>query len=483
MADNNQLQGFIQASQEQMQAMTNLFTQQSQAMTQLMQRLTESSNGTAAQGAPFYASPMEALPSDQIIDYGSKTGKKFYSLGTEPLMTSGFDVEPDQLVTFATKLEKRAKDLKLTEPNGIAMVARDPGHPDIGEKINIIKDYGLATYEQIVQQEKIRLPANDRHTQMSKLLYDMLWNSLSETGIKRIQTWRSQFDLEITTQVNGQEVRREYNSGPCLWKVIVRESHLDTTTTASAIRLQLSSLDDYVLTHGHDVVAFNSHVRELLDGLSARGEKSLDTMVNLFKGYHQINDPLFKAYVKDLENKHEDGDTVLDPDKLMLKTSNHYKKRLISRDEPWCAPDPNAAQIKALQAQVTSITKKVQKGGKSVTFAKGNSEGLQNKGNPPSKTEKPKWLKHNEKPGDPNKPRQWNSQTWWWCDKSTGGKCNGHWRVHKPSECKGMAKRSGDPNKGPFKKKSKTERKEQAQKVIRAQQAILEELEKESDDE
>lgn len=469
--------------QAMLQAMTTMFNQQSQAMQQLMQRLTESGTGTAQANTPFYAAPMEALPSDRVIDYSSKIGKKFHSLGTAPLLTSGFDVEPDMLVTLATKLDKRAKDLKLTEPTGVAMVSKDPDHPDVGDKINIIKDYGLATYEQIVKQEKRLLPANNRHTQMSKLLYDMLWNSLSETGIKRIQTWKSQFDLEIPVQVNNATINREYNSGPCLWKVIVRESHLDTTTTASAIRLQLSSLDDYVHTHGQDIIAFNSHVRELLDGLSARGERSLDTMVNLFKGYHEITDPQFKNYVRGLENEHEAGDKVLDSNTLMIKTSNYYKKRLISTNDPWCAPDPNEAQIKALQAQITSMVKKTKKGDKTVTFSKDTKPGAKEKTNNQTKPEKPGWLKNNEKPGDPNKPRQWNKQTWYWCDSSTGGKCNGHWRIHKPSECKGMAKRSNTSDKGPVKKKSKEERKEQAKKLIKAQQAVLEAIAMEDDEE
>jgi hypothetical protein len=485
----NQFQAFITASQQQLQAMTEMFTQQTAAMTQLVQRLNEAGNGAAAQGAPFYASPMEALPTDSVIDYSSKAGKKFHALGTAALLTDGFDVEPDMLVTLATKLEKRAKDLKLTEPGGIAMVSKDPDHPDEGEKINIIKDYGLATYEQIKKQEVRLLPANNRHTQMSKLLYDMLWNSLSETGIKRIQTWKSQFDLTIPVQVGEELVHHEYNSGPCLWKVIVRESHLDTTTTASAIRLQLSSLDDYINTHGQDIVAFNSHVRDLLDGLSARGEHSLDTMVNLFKGYHQVTDPKFTNYVQGLENEHEAGDRVLDPNSLMIKTSNYYKKRLMEVNDPWCAPDPKAEQIKALQAQLTSISKKVQKGGKDggtkVTFKPGTKPGapLDNQ----QKPEKPGWLKNNEKPGDLTKPRTWNKQTWWWCDPTTGGKCNGHWRIHKPEECKGMAKRSKDSDEGPSNKKakkgSKKDRLARAKKAIAAQQALMAQINQESSDE
>ena len=36
-----------------------------------------------------------------------------------------------------------------------------------------------------------------------------------------------------------------------------------------------------------------------------------------------------------------------------------------------------------------------------------------------------------------NKPIYWKQKPWYWCDESTGGKCNGKWRCHKPSECRG----------------------------------------------
>lgn len=38
-----------------------------------------------------------------------------------------------------------------------------------------------------------------------------------------------------------------------------------------------------------------------------------------------------------------------------------------------------------------------------------------------------------------HKPREWNGKEWWFCGKETGGKCNGEYRRHKPSECKGKA--------------------------------------------
>ena len=54
--------------------------------------------------------------------------------------------------------------------------------------------------------------------------------------------------------------------------------------------MQLSSLDSYIGTIGCNITKFNTHVKLLLAGLSARGETSNDLFTNLFKGtkMHQI---------------------------------------------------------------------------------------------------------------------------------------------------------------------------------------------------
>ena len=57
---------------------------------------------------------------------------------------------------------------------------------------------------------------------------------------------------------------------------------------------------------------------------------------------------------------------------------------------------------------------------------------------------------------NPFKPRQWKGKDWYYCHKSTGGKCAGAWRVHNPAECKGKAHVFKD-SKEPPKKKSKND--------------------------
>ena len=58
---------------------------------------------------------------------------------------------------------------------------------------------------------------------------------------------------------------------------------------------------------------------------------------------------------------------------------------------------------------------------------------------------------------NPFKPHQWKRKDWFYCHKSTGGKCAGVWRVHHPADCKGKAHVFNESNKEPSKKKSKND--------------------------
>ena len=417
----------------------------------------------------FNRSPLGSAQPGALINYGTKEGIKFHSMATRALFPKDeyFDVEPSQFNTFMTLLASRCKDLGFTTQGGICMVPPDAANPQNGEPINIVEDFGRATMEQIRQWETTFLDANagalGRHAQDSKILYDMIMNSLSTQGTARIEIWKHQFCFAVGAN------NTMYESGGCLLKVIVRESYLDSTATVSSLRLKLSSLDTYVHENGTDIIALNAHARSLVDGLAARGQYTEDLLVNLFKGYKVCPDVQFKAYITALENGHEDGRDPLEPDVMMERTSNYYKKRLDSSTDKWEEQtETKTDEFLALEARLRSMEE--------------SSKQQHNQSN----QEKPSWLTNNEKPKDPSKPRSWSGTEWYWCDESTGGKCGGKWGAHKPSDCRGKrSKRSRRKNNEDLSPKAKRAR---AKKIIKEQQALLDEMDTdtesdESDDE
>ena len=91
------------------------------------------------------------------------------------------------------------------------MIPLDPLNPGIGNPINMVLNYGRVTLEQVTAWVQTFIQGNNRNSQNSKLLFDLLTNSISIEGLQHVQLWRKQYEL------NGLV------SGECLLKVIIRE--------------------------------------------------------------------------------------------------------------------------------------------------------------------------------------------------------------------------------------------------------------------
>ena len=173
--------------------------------------------------------------------------------------------------------------------NRNCMIPFDPLNPGNGVPINMVSDYGRVTLEQVTAWVLTFIHGNNRNSQNSKLLFDLLTNSISIEGLQRVQLWRNQDEL------NGLV------SSECFLKVIIRESYPDSNATVSMVQLNLTNLDEYVLSNGTDIVAFNAYVQSQVDGLAARGEITNDLIVNLFKGYRAMKDQAFLDYLRMIE--------------------------------------------------------------------------------------------------------------------------------------------------------------------------------------
>ena len=73
---------------------------------------------------------------------------------------------------------------------------------------------------------------------------------------------------------------------------------------------------------------------------------------------------------------------------------------------------------------------------------------------------------------------------WYYCSKKNGGKCQGVWRAHSPSKCRGDAKSNQKPaKKGRGKTAAGSKRKADALRIIAAQEALVDEEEQEEQEE
>ena len=427
-------------------------------MGELQTAITAMNAPAAAAQTVYHRGPLAATAG--IINYRDKDGKKHYEMAVAPLFgkEEKFDVEPLKFHSFVNRLAQRAKDLGMDQANRIGLVPVTAGANVPGITINVFQHYSSRTLEQITNHEATYLATDSRNSQDSKILFDLLIASLSTNGMQRVTIWKDEYMVNCNgTMIEG---------GLALFKVIVSEASLDTAAIVSATRLKLSSLDEYVRENGTDITGLNAYVQDLLTTLSSQNETTTDLMVNLFKGYRACKDEQFLQYIQQLENQHDDGAATLTANELMNKAANQYKKRLANRDDPW-SQESTKDQIVALQAQLLASKKKAASPSPGKDPGKGPS--------------KPNWLLHDTPPTDSNVTKVWNSKTWYWCHPSTGGKCSGNWRAHKPDECKGKASKKRSPTTPSISqtKKPRSERMAEAQRALQAQQSLIQSIQEE----
>ena len=95
---------------------------------------------------------------------------------------------------------------------------------------NILENHGQINITTLKEQAVLYLGNESRRTQDDMMLYKCLFNSLTDTGRKKILIWKNEF---MVTDEENSIVRQPY--GILLLKVIICESHIDTNTTITSI--------------------------------------------------------------------------------------------------------------------------------------------------------------------------------------------------------------------------------------------------------
>ena len=279
------------------------------------------------------------------------------------------------------------------EMMGILSVPDDPLNPE--SYTSLINTHGEVSIEQIRAFEESYINSKTRPAQDTHMLYKCLMGSLSKVAKKKILIWSDQYTI-------GDKF-----SGPLLLKVIIRESHLDTNATSTAIRTKMTKLDEYLPQVGYSVTKFNAHVKLLMEGLMARGEmmSPQDVLVCVFKGYFSCTDKDFCRYIRTKVDSYEEG-TPISPDEIMVYANNKYKT-LVEAGK-YNVPDPSEEKLLVLQAKISKMESNAKRGKekpfKNKESGKSSSNSQKQKGK-----SKPDWLAKQQKP----KPDQASTSSKW----------------------------------------------------------------------
>lgn len=388
-----------------------------------------------AQAFVFSLTPGQAAQG--IINYNTKVGATHYKNAISKLEAELYDCSQEGFYQFIKSLKERADAFGWSRPGGILWVA--PDNKQGTAKINVLENYGVISLERITEHETTYVNSPTRAAQDDRMFYECMMNSITIEGKAKLNMHEGQYKI-------GEETP----SGLCLFKVLVRESYLDSKATANMIRSKLSSLDLYLPQVGNDIIKFNAYVTTLMDALHARGEQTHDLLNNLFRAYAACSDGNFVKYISDRQSEWEDG-AELTAQQLMLKAVTKFKT--LQTKEIWEAPTKEQERLIALEAVVDSQKKKISEMKKSVgrKRATGKNDDSGSGKRPKSddnKKGKPEWMSQKPKDEDLKKSREWNRKQWYFCGKETGGKCAGVWRQHKPTDCKGTAFKGRKSQKG-----------------------------------
>jgi hypothetical protein len=223
-------------------------------------------------------------------------------------------------------------------------------------------------------------------------------------------------------------------SGPLLLKVIIQETSVNTNASSRHIRDNLTSLDSYMRFAKSDILAFNMHVRSLLDTLHSCGETTNDLLSNLFRGYKAASDSTFTQYIQRKEEQFDDGESIT-PDQLMQHARNKY---VALRDEGrWNSLSKEDTKLVAMQAEL-----------KCLKSSQGQFRERPNNFKRPPFSNKPRpdkgypaWKRTPPKDGEPH-TKTVDGKLFHWCPNHK------MWAAHHPSECYKGPRPGNQPNPG-----------------------------------
>jgi hypothetical protein len=392
-----------------------------QAITQQLQAQNEviaAANPIAvpAVGAPVFAETPAKLNADAIIDYSTTSGIKLYNTASARLPIT-FDITSQTANLFCDALKDRANKSGWYTGAGNILTIPDAG----GTNRDLITEYGRLSMADINTHVATYIDGNTRCTQNAAQMLTCIKESLSDAGKLKILAESEKW------KVNDKE------SGTLLFKYVMQKAIVDTRATSSFFRENLLSLDSYITTVDSNIELFNQYVNVNRAGLEARGEKTDDLVINLFKAYLNVADQNFVEYMKKKKDDYDEGTATLEPETLMTHALNKY--HILVQERKWKSMSPQDEQLVALKAQYEQLRDANLRLAKSISGKKMTKSGGQNKAKPKGNKSKgttqqkhDPWKKEPPKDGEPH-TKVVNNKNYNWCPFHKA------WTFHTPSDC------------------------------------------------
>jgi hypothetical protein len=422
---------------------------------------------------PFAITPAQAVKG--LLNLTTKIGANIYQEGCKALQAMVFACEEQDLSSFIRVLGYKASSFGWQDVRygGIIDIVLE-GEVEFPTKtINLLSRYGEVTLAEVQQSAIGYMHKQGRACQDEHMLFNTIMNTLTIEAKRKVILFERDY-IYMGCMI-----------GTSLLKIVIRESHIDSNAQILALKRSLNQLGLYMVEVKNDITAFNNHVRSQSDALMARGVRAPDLLSQLFDGYKECKDETFCRYIQTKLDKYEEGQSNMTSQKLMLMAETKFKTLVAS--SKWEAPTEQDTQLLALTAELKQTNERFNKykQGKKTRWHPQDQDEETNKPGDDHGLEKG-WKTKQPAKALLNKSVKALGREWYWCSKDTGGKCDGVFRCHKPSECHGTAvkktdalgNKAGNKYKGNKRSPTSEQESQEKEKKVKSLTAQLAELTK-----
>jgi hypothetical protein len=243
-----------------------------------------------------FADTPQTLEVKNLIDYGTKRGTEIYKQGCALLddksLTDGFNMTPDQTVTFIEALQRHCTEMGWN--SGTKNITSFQNKDNV--TVDIIKNYGQideATLCTACERFCLAAGANSRTRakQNNTMMSICLAKLLTANAQARLLTYRKDYLIG------------DVECAPLMYKVIMRLATIDSVATDQALCDNLHALGAFAGTVSGDIDKINTEFDKNYSQLIARGKTFDDLIGALFTTYQVVPCFHFKTYINRM---HED---------------------------------------------------------------------------------------------------------------------------------------------------------------------------------
>ena len=446
-----------------------------QLMALLTQLLQQQQQGGAPQ-APFGLDPASASKAAGLThyNYASKAGYEIFKSAVRQLTEEKLKLNAEDFTQLQTALTGRSESCGWT----CTKVPKDL-NDTTKDLEDVIEGYGNFTLDHLTSWVKTYFGTVTMMAQEDIQMGQAIMNTMSASAAIDLQPHQKQF--RVMTHTGEKRI-----SGVLLYKVIIRESVLDTDANQSLIEERILAMpEQFMNKYNGNVKEFTKALRAHVTSLKARGKTTENALHVAWKAFSIKPTPSddFRRWAVDLKRKVNGGEVKVTLEQFLAQADVYYNE-LVDAGE-WGATAGKQEDIQALEVKVAGLQKQQTKFGK--TLKKRNQS--QGGGDAPNekKVRFTKGASEDElstppKSGEPQTKKMKNFKgkmvDFKWCSKCRSGK--GRWTTtHSTSEHRG---RSGKDKEGAKYKSSKLPPKEAVTKM-KAQLAMAVEAVAKGDDE